>query len=336
MRVEMFVDGAAAWETFAALEGPPGAAQLARYRRSLAAYDRYGLRRHLLLLRGATPVARVTASLNPRLCDAAGRPLGLLGHVVCPPDDATLAALLAPAVEWLQAEGARSLRAPVTNHTWLPFRFVTGGSDAPPFFGEPDTPRWLPDLFARQGFRSVQRYFSALSEDLERQVQAAAGAQARAAAAGYRLRPLRPADFATELALLHDLALRSFRRAFSYCPIDLDEFVALYSGLGGALDPGLIWLAEDPEGALAGFIFCLRSPDDPALGLVKTLAIAPERWGAGLGAALTAAGHAALAQRGCRRVVHALMRTGGASEAISGYSAKPMREYCVMDRALQP
>lgn len=321
---------------FAGLEPRlPAVAQAALSRR----FAQYGRRRHFLLLGDGRPVGRLTASINPRVAPAPEGPVGFLGDLVFPDDAAALRALLVPALAWLGAEGCSVARAPITYHTWLPYRFVTGGDrERPPFPGEPSQPPHQPERFLEAGFGVHARYTSAETDALDALVEASARDLAHLAASGLRIRPFDLADAEAEVARLHALASVAFVHNDSYAGIEHDEFAALYAPVVPRLDPRIVLLCEDPGAPdeLAGVVFCLRDPSDTTGGtaVLKTLAVHPARRGQGLGGALVARAHGAAAAAGYRRIVHALMIEADASSAISRRGARVFRDYAVVEKRL--
>ena len=337
MQTISFREDAAHWESFVGLDAAERRGALAAYRHTLPAFDRYGARRHFLLQGTHGAAARVTASVHPALRGPDGAPLGLLGHLATPDEPAALRQLLAPALAWLADAGCTRLRAPMTHHTWLPYRLVTEGFGRAPFFGEPHNAAHLPGLLATLGFEVQRRYFSAVTEDLDEQAQRTGARGSDLLEAGFRLRCLDPSRAADELDVLHGLALRCFAANFSYAPVDREEFGRLYGPALRMVDPHLVLIAHAPDEAPVAFLFGLRDPGDPSgrTAIIKTLGVAPEHQGTGLGSLMVAALHRAAAALGCTRMIHALMPAEGPSRAISERGATVFRRYAVVERALR-
>ncbi len=333
-----FKDDLAGWEAMLELHLPYGRAPLATYRHAAPAFDRYGARRHFVLKGSAGPLAGLTASVHPGLRSRDGEPLGLLGHFAVPDEPGALAELLEPALEWLREQGCTQLRAPVTHHTWLPYRLVVEGFGPPPFYGEPVNARHLPGLLAGAGFEVVRAYYSALSTDLSAQVERTGARGAALLRAGYRLRRLNPAAAAQELDTLHTLALKAFATNFGYVPVDREEFGRLVGPALGLVDPRLVLVATAPDGRPAAFLFALQDPSDPSgrTAVIKTLGVVPAHQGSGLGSLMVAELHRAALNLGCSRMVHALMPDEGPSRAISERGAELFRRYVVVERPLEP
>ena len=79
----------------------------------------------------------------------------------------------------------------------------------------------------------------------------------RRAPAGLRLRAFDAARAEEELTRIHALSLEAFSSNHFYQPISLEDFLASYRPVLGAIDPELVLLAEDEAGELAAFLFAL-------------------------------------------------------------------------------
>ncbi|HET7725739.1 MAG TPA: GNAT family N-acetyltransferase [Candidatus Limnocylindrales bacterium] len=62
------------------------------------------------------------------------------------------------------------------------------------------------------------------------------------------------------------------------------------------------WLAETPEGRLAGVLIGFVSPDDPSVGVIQLLGVSPNHRRSGLGRELIARFEADVASLGVRRL----------------------------------
>ncbi len=351
-----------AFETFCSLDPPldPGSFATAD-----ALFCRYGRSRHLLLHEGERAVGRLTASLNPRVRGDAGEQVGYVGAQVFPNDAGALRALLDPALAWLREGGCSLVRAPVTFHTWHPFRFVTGrfagetpcgsgvspakrlprqteGFSQPTLRGEPKNPPHHPALFEDEGFCPIAWYVSMETTALEEMIDAAGEELRRYEQGPLQVRPLDPSRAGEELAAFHRLILASFQENVSYSPIGFEEFAMLYAGAAGQTDPRLIFICEDlgptprTEDGLAGLMYCVADRSDPEVPTIvlKTLAVHPAYRGDGLGGALTAVTHKRALELGFTRAVHALMRTGRPPASVSTRAMRVYRRYTLTERAL--
>jgi len=219
------------------------------------------------------------------------------------------------AMNELRAEGFEAVVGPMEGSTWSAHRLVTESDGRPPFLMEPVNPPGAVEAFESAGLAVVSRYVSA-----ERPVDAAPGGAP--AASGLALRNIDLARAEEELAAIHALSLEAFSRNRYYAPISREAFVASYKPVLPAVDPALVFLAEDAAGALKGFLFAIPDFNEgarPESVILKTYASTVK----GCGSMLANAFHARAQEKSYRRVIHALMhednlsvrhseRTGGA------------------------
>lgn len=269
---------------------------------------------------------------------ANGQRAGLIGHFAAT-DAAAAATLLHQACNQLHDCGCSLAIGPIDGSTWSHYRFVTGGTDAPPFFLEPSHPPQWPVHFAAASFVPLARYHSTITEDLDGPDPKAERAEARLEASGCVIRALDPSRLEEELQSIHRVSLAAFQQAFLYQPISFETFAAAQAKLAPLLRPELVLMAERDD-ELIGFVFAI--PDilqaqrglAPDTVIIKTLAILPGRAQAGLGVVLVRRLHRAARELGYRRVIHALMHEANSSRNIGGTSTRLLREYTLFARTL--
>ncbi len=249
-----------------------------------------------------------------------------LGRFAC--DDAARgAALLEAAAGRLAEEGFEALLGPMDGDTWAAYRLVVESDGRPPFLMEPSNPPHYPDAFERGGFGVVTRYFSA-----ERSLEPRE--PVRPPPPGLRLRPFDPADAEDDLRAIHAVSLEAFAANPFFKPIGVERFLASYRPALGALDADLVLLAEDEEGALAGFLFGLPNLTEgasPRSAILKTYASQRK----GLGSALASLFAARAADKGYRTAIHALMHEDNLSAQRSDrLGARVFRRYALWGRRL--
>lgn len=195
-------------------------------------------------------------------------------------------ALLRAAVAAARADGADTVLGPLDGDTWHSYRFTRGdGIGAPMPFDPPNLP-YYPHLWEAAGFEEAATYHTKLVRELSAVRAKLDPVRERLLGEGYRLRPLDPRAIQSELRRLFDLSLEIFTGNEFYSPITFSEFVALYSGAGGQLDPQCVQFAVAPDGADAGFMFLIRQPG-VAVHL-KSLGVVAAHRRSGLGGALAA------------------------------------------------
>jgi GNAT superfamily N-acetyltransferase len=135
------------------------------------------------------------------------------------------------------------------------------------------------------------------------------------------------------------MCVESFKDNLLFTPIPEEAFVSMHRPLRPYLIPGLSWVAEARKTAI-GFVFALpdilqaRRGETINTVVLKTLAVAPEFRGIGLGQALVEVCQLAAAGRGFRYAIHALIREGNPSGRISAHFARPIRSYTLFAKEL--
>ncbi len=309
-----------------------------------------GAQRGLVAFEGDEPVARLVARRSPALADATCRPYGLLGlFEALDGYPEAVARLFSGSIAWLREMGAGPIVGPMDGDTWHRYRLNVGPWDDPPFLLEPYNPPWYEPLWMANGFEVLERYFSKRIDPAT--VVAHLAERARdALASGYRLRPLDPARFRSELGAIYRLSRQIFAGNFLYTEISEAEFVQLYAGARSLLDPGLVLFARSPEGEDIGFLFAypdrfravaamrgernlfarlrfLRHRREVDAVDFKTLGVLPGHRRSGVAAALFHEGHRRAVEKGYAQANHCLYKEGNPSGDLDGGAGRVMREY---------
>ncbi len=179
-------------------------------------------------------------------------------------DDPDIARLLIDAgVEWLTAQGATRVLAPMDFSIFNSYRCQTGGFDLPPFIGEPRNPAYYGGHFDALGFAPLHRWES---HDMDLSAAAAAAAAAAtdyadAKALGYRF-----ADYntcGTEEALHHTWTLinASYGQMPGFVTLSWERFRDHYARLPLLVDRDASCFVLDPTGTRVGFSIVLKDLD---------------------------------------------------------------------------
>lgn len=244
-----------------------------------------------------------------------------LGQFQCESAE-TGARLIRAAMERLRAEGFGAVLGPMDGNTWGKHRLVVESDGRPPFLMEPGNPAHYVDAFEASGLRIVSRYVSAV-----RPADIASGGSA--APAGLRLRTFDVARAEEELTRIHKLSLSAFASNHFYQPIALEDFLASYRPVLGAIDPELVLIAEDGAGELAAFLFAVPNFAEgakPSSVVLKTYASRVK----GAGSMLANEFHARAKARGFADVIHALMHESNLSALHSDKTGgKVFRRYAL-------
>lgn len=266
------------------------------------------------------------------------QPAGLIGHYVSETPEAGRS-LLKQALQELRHHGCAQAIGPMDGSTWGNYRFVTGGTDDPPFFLEPSHPRAWPAHFEAAGFAPLARYHSTITDDLDGPDPKADRAEVRLEASGCVIRALDSSRLGEEIRSIHRVSLAAFQQAFLYQPISFEAFAAAQAKLAPLLRPELVRMAERND-ELVGFVFAIPDVLQAQRGLasdtviIKTLAVLPGRAQAGLGVVLVRQLHRTARELGYSHVIHALMHEANSSQNICCASSRLLREYTLFARKL--
>ena len=244
-----------------------------------------------------------------------------LGQFECESAEAG-ARLIRVVMERLKGEGFGAVLGPMDGNTWGKHRLVVESDGRPAFFMEPGNPAYYVAAFEASGLGIVSRYVSAV-----RPASIAPGGSG--APAGLRLRAFDAARAEEELTRIHALSLAAFSSNHFYQPILLEDFLASYRPVLGAIDPELVLLAEDEAGQLAAFLFALPNYAEgqaPKSVILKTYASRVK----GAGSMLANEFHARAQARGFSDVIHALMHESNLSALHSDKTGgKVFRRYAL-------
>jgi len=291
--------------------------------------------RQALFLAG--DAARVAARISFSLLDDAGRPCGLLGLFEAVNNTHAARALFQAALDWLRAQGVKTVIGPMDGDTWHRYRLNVGPFDTPPFLMEPYNPAYYPTLWESSGFSQIEGYYSSCVEDVPAAVRETERIAARALARGYELRPFRIHAVRDDLLKIYEISRRIFAKNRFYTEITSDEFLALYRGIDKLLVDGLNWFARDDSGEDVGFVFAFpnrigAAPPDAVN--IKTLGVVPERQRTGVALALMHRVYSEIAKAGYRRANLCLIRDGNSSGRMDGGQGRVFRRYALYQRIL--
>lgn len=328
----------AVWEQAAGATGSPGPAA--------------GVR--LIALQEGVPRARAALLTCEGLTGAPGV-TGMIAHFGATGPEAREAAIavLREGTRRLLDGGADRVVGPMDGSTWDRYRLALsppdGAPEPPPFLTEPVNPPEWPVWFEEAGFRPVERYLSRLVP-LDALEERARGLDERLAEAGIGIVALDRSRFDAALDEIHALSLAAFAENPYYAPIGREVFRAMYEPVRQFLVPDLVLLARRGD-ELVGFVFGFPDLLDPAARegtpggpggaggpgsrgrptrvVAKSMAVAPDARGSGLGSLLLHEFNRRAAAAGFSAVIHALMHVENASHRISRRGGDVYREYAL-------
>lgn len=290
--------------------------------------------RNFLALDGDDVCGRVTAIVNPRVCDENNQPYGQLGFFECVNDLQTAQMLTDSAIDWLRANlpSHGKILSPMNFDTWHSYRFRTKGFDEPTFFMEPHNPSYYPTLFGALGFTPVSHYITKTVNDLSPLLAFWEPYHHGLLAKRFTVRSFNLNAMNEEISLIHRLSQTMFRENLFFTDISEAEFRALYAGAAGNLDPDLFLFLLDPSGEPVGLCFNLADHRQPMTVNVKTFGVLPHVRHEGVGAGFAYEIYSRFQAKGFTRVNHCLMRAGNRADNFDGGLGKVTREYTLFAR----
>jgi GNAT superfamily N-acetyltransferase len=265
--------------------------------------------------------------------------IGLIGEFEAR-DQADATRLLGKATAALGAAGCTLALGPMDGDSWHSYRATTWSDGEPAFVMEPALEDKRAAFFARAGFSVHSCYLSAALAIDDVRVAFWHRMLAGLARWRYRIRNIDLENYDAELDRIHRFCCRSFRGNHLYSPIDAQSFHALYAPLKPMIQPEFVYIAEQ-AGEMIGLLFAIPDLNQSLRGeavdtlVWKTLAIAPEMRGRGIGFLLMYQSYQAARAAGYRRIIHALMHQDNRSFYCSLRNrVRVIREYALFAREI--
>jgi hypothetical protein len=204
------------------------------------------------------PVGRIVASVNQRLVEREGMPIGLFGFFECIDDGGVADALFHAAGEWLRQQGMTRVRGPIDLSTHNNCLMLVDGFDSPPVVMMPYNPIYYPQLMEQAGWQKAKdayAYDFKLDHDLAQEFEKG---YRIALKSGVTFRPIhtKGEDFDRDCESLYHLFTTGFANNWSSTPRTLEEFLEEAKSLQSLVDPDVFPVAEY-DGKMIGFWMCL-------------------------------------------------------------------------------
>ncbi|MCC5828440.1 MAG: GNAT family N-acetyltransferase [Phycisphaeraceae bacterium] len=285
------------------------------------------------------PSARCSLWWRPGPAQNDGKP-GIIGHFHA--DDVESGAdILDHACRLLTEHGCGQALGPMDGDTWHTYRLIVERGDQPPFFLEPDHPRYFVECFTRARFRPEANYYSSIIQPPTMKNARLSRIEQRLLEQRLVIEPLDMADWPNALEAIWRISMAAFSHAHRFQPIELKVFAILYEPIRSLVDPRLVLLARR-EGEPVGFVFAIPDHLERSRAgktrtmVVKSLAVVPERSLAGLGSILLARVYEAGAKLDLERIIHALMHESSRSTNLFTDGNRIIRRYALFRRDLMP
>jgi hypothetical protein len=218
----------------------------------------YGTLQAFIALVQDKPVGRIVASINQRLIEREGEPIGLFGYFECVADLDIAKALFAAAEQWLQAQDIQRIRGPIDLSTHNSCLFLAEGFDSPPAMMMPYNPPYYPQFMEQLGWHKAKdavAYDFPLDHDLSKPFEKG---YRIACSSGVTFRPIhtKGQDFTDDCKKIYHLFNRAFANNWSSTPRTLEEFLEEAKSLQSLVDPDIFPVAEY-NGEMIGFWMAL-------------------------------------------------------------------------------
>lgn len=259
-----------------------------------------------------------------------------IGNYECVHRTVVAQALLDAVMKDAQADGAEYFVGPMNGSTWDNYRF-SESHDFPNFLLEPYHHLYYVQQFRDAGFEEIARYTSNVDTELACDWPQLFEKEREFADQGIRIRPIDVACLDEELEKLHPFIHDTFADNLLYTPISLSRFKAKYRAAAPLINKDYVLIAENADGAVAGFIFSYDDAYNRRGGslIIKTLARANGKSYAGLGHVLVNRVIRLARQRGYRSVVHAfIIERGDATLVSSNFAGRPYKTYVLFGKPL--
>ncbi|TLV02917.1 hypothetical protein [Dyadobacter luticola] len=263
-------------------------------------------------------VARASLYFNPFLKyhDA---PACTVGTYECAENATYAITLLDHLKEQAKTLDASYLIGPMNGSTWENYRFSTDRNN-PPYFLEPFHHLYYNDQFQDAGFEVIARYYTNIDSNLELNEDAALTArQQELFDEGVVIRPIDLQHFEDEIGRIYAFNEIAFKTNFLYTPISQKAFLDKYLPTKNLINPALTLLAEDENGTLIGYYFCIQdflNTTEKSL-IVKTLARHPDPNWKGLGHVIGNIVYGEAMKLGFTSALHPFIYQQGTSMALS-------------------
>jgi len=252
-------------------------------------------------------------------------------------DDLDLSAkLLSHIADEAKNLGADYLIGPMNGSTWDAYRFSVH-HDHPNFFLEPYHHLYYKDHFSNAGFAVIAGYYSSMETDLNINNPALVQREQELKEAGVKFRNINLDEYENELEKVFAFNAIGFKSNFLYTPISKDDFMRKYAQTKRFIDPQLVMLAEDAEGNLIGYFFCIRDFFNQASKtlIAKTVARNPDKKWTGIGHVLGNIICGRAFADGYQSIIHAFIYDEGTSRNLSkSFSGNSYKNYVLFGKEL--
>jgi hypothetical protein len=282
----------------------------------------------LMVVKNAEIQGRLVVYHHPDL-HYKGKKVITIGNYECLDKQAVATQLLDEATAIAQSFGAELILGPMNGSTWDSYRFSTS-HDTPSFFLEPYHHLYYNEHFTNNGFSLFARYFSSKDSTLSYDAPSVVEREKHFLAQGVTFRSIDLTDFEAELERLYAFNSVAFQTNHLYTAIEKSAFIEKYAATKRIINPDFVRLAEDIEGNLLGYFFCVQDLYNTAEKslILKTIARHPDKQWAGMGHVIGNQIYRKAVEQGFQSIIHAFMFDEGYSTTISkNFSGERFKNY---------
>lgn len=283
-----------------------------------------------VLLRNNLPVGRFAFYENPNL-QYKNSSACCIGSYECEKDIKTSGILIQHAQQIAISKNYSWLLGPMEGSTWNNYRFSLR-SNPSLMFMEPYHHLYYNDQFTKAGFQCIHNYVSTAISSEYTDSQLLSDIEAHNAKNGFTIRNIELSNYENELKKIAHLSFEGFNTNFLYTPIDEQDFLSKYLPLKPYIDPSLVWMIEDKNKVLHGYVFGIKDYHDISNDtlIIKTIVRKKESKLHKLGLYFLLKINSVAKQNGYRKVVHAFMSKENFSSKESGRNnSNPIQEYAL-------
>jgi hypothetical protein len=293
------------------------------------------LRSAYVLLDGDQILARAAVYMNPFL-HYQNKLTGCIGNYEAIDNELAATTLIAHISHEARSHGAGYLIGPMNGSTWDQYRFSTD-HDSPNFFLEPYHHLYYHGHFQQSGFDVIANYYSNISKIDTFPAGEILIRDAALVQQGVTFRPINLKNYEREITRIHQFNAFAFNHNFLYTPIEHEDFVKKYAAAKHFLHPDYTLMAEDGEGNLVGYYFCLHdhfNTTEKTL-IFKTLVRHPGPEWQGLGHVMGNRIYQHALDQGYRTFIHPFIFENGTSTNLSkNFLGRPYKKYVLYGKQI--
>jgi len=289
---------------------------------------------YVLLLDGE-PVARAALYINPHL-KFQDKTSCCIGNYESIDNVEIGSALLRYVISSAKIHGSEFIVGPMNGSTWDNYRF-SDHHDQPLFFTESYHHLYYNQHFMAAGFGVIAHYYSNIAGPTLPTDSEIHKKDQELLANGVKIRPIDLENYDFEMGRIHQFNTFAFSHNFLYTPISQEAFIKKYAGMATVLNPDYTLMAEDADGNLIGYYFCVNDKfngSEKSL-IFKTLVRHPDSKWRGLGHVMGHQIYQKAISEGYKSFIHPFIYENGTSINLSrNFSGERFKTYVLYGKEI--